>query len=142
MGLVKNNMARPALLIAAALTAILCTGCERTPRNEFADKVYVSEKHEDFVIVIRDNGTFYYQAAWYANYRGDGEWLLDGDTIILEDDIEMQGYPLLNRFKVVGDTLVFQEEGSGNFMYTKLDDGDVFKVQQDDIYAVQQDQER
>lgn len=122
---------KTALAAFAAVTALLCAGCEHTPRNEFADKTYVSENHEGFTIVIRDNGRFFYQAAWYASYMGDGKWLLDGDTLVLEDDCEPAGYPLLNRFKVVGDTLVFQEEGSGNFMYVKLDDGDIFTVQQD-----------
>lgn len=78
-----------------------------------------------FAIKLHSDGTFSYQQGSASNYFGTGKWSLQGDALCIEDDANA-GYPFINYFKVVEDTLVFQAEGSTNFMYIKLSDGDRF----------------
>lgn len=54
-----------------------------------------------------------------------GEWKQDGSTLILQDNtIEEQ--PRINYFEIDENALIFQAEGSDNFIYIKVSDRERF----------------
>ncbi len=78
-----------------------------------------------FTITLYEDGTFTYYEGSASSYFGTGTWKQDGDTITMTDDREA-GLGLINRFKLDGDDLVFIEQGSYNFIYVKVKDGEKF----------------
>lgn len=103
-------------------------GESAAPQDIIADKTFVYEKEGaggEFAIQINGDGTFSYSEGLYSSYIGAGSWSLDEDILVLSDD-EEAGYPLVNRFKVQEDGLVFLSEDSSNFLYVDVADGDCF----------------
>lgn len=91
-------------------------------------KTYIYENEgffSDFAITLYEDGTFIYYEGSASSYFGAGTWKQDGDTITMTDDREA-GLGLINRFKLIGDDLVFIEQGSSNFIYVKVKDGEKF----------------
>ena len=78
-----------------------------------------------FTITLYDNGTFHYYEGMASSYYGVGIWKQEGSIVTLADDEEM-GYPLVNTFKLDDDDLIFMEQGSSNFIYVELQDGERF----------------
>ena len=106
------------------------TGCKNQDRDtiNIAGKIYTYEKEGiggEFKIYINDDGTFTYYEGMLSSYFGVGTWEIENSVITLTDDDEM-GYALVNRFMIEGDTLLFIEEGSDNFLYVKVKDGETF----------------
>ena len=56
---------------------------------------------------------------------GIGAWSVEGNTLTLRED-ESQGYGFVNRFTVTPEGLVFRAEGSDNFLYVEVADGERF----------------
>lgn len=85
---------------------LLLTGCAgNTQKDSIADKNYLYEKEGfggDFIIQMKGDGTFSYYEGELSSYIGTGEWKLDGNT------------------------LIFQSEGSDNFIYIKVSEGERF----------------
>lgn len=50
--------------------------------------------------------------------------------------INDEGYPFVNRFKVDGSDLVFLSEDSSNFLYVKVVDGERFTGTSDEVYEL------
>lgn len=116
-----------ALVLLAALTLTGCAG--RIPENDISGKGYIYEKDgfpDKFGIQLYDNGEFTYYAGFYSSYVGYGKWTLDGDTLILTENPNASGYSKVFRFNVDGETLSYIAEGSDNFMYIKVSDGEKF----------------
>lgn len=76
-----------------------------------------------FTISLRADGSFTYYEGYLSSYIGDGKWSVSGDILTLEDET---GITRVNRFRMEGNDLIFQADGSTNFIYVKVDDGAVF----------------
>ena len=117
-------------LVVLFLGAILLlTGCAGNgQKDSFTDKTYLYEKDGiggDFTIQIKSDGTFSYYEGYLSSHIGMGEWKQDGSTLILLDNT-MEEHPLINYFEIDGNTLIFRAEGSDNFIYIKVSDGEKF----------------
>jgi len=80
-----------------------------------------------FTITLYDNGTFHYYEGVASSYYGVGIWKQEGEIVTLVDD-EKMGYPLVNTFRLDGDDLIFMEQGSSNFIYVKVEEGERFHL--------------
>ena len=78
----------------------------------------------NFQLTLLEDGRFSYYASPLSSYIGAGEYVIEGDIITLTDD---GGYDFVNRFRMEEGKLIFIEEGSSNFLYAKLKDGDAFE---------------
>ena len=78
----------------------------------------------DFTITIRDNGTASFYEGYLSSYMGEGTWSIENDILYLKDNT------CKNKFKVHEDELEFIEDGSTNFPYVKVKDGEKFKLNQ------------
>jgi len=91
-------------------------------------KTYVYENKGimgSFTITLCNDGTFSYYEGMASSYIGFGSWKRDGDNITLTDD-GYGGLGLVNHFRIDGDDLIFVEDGSSNFIYVKVQDGERF----------------
>lgn len=98
------------------------------PENERFGKTYTYEKEGimgDFTITLFNDGTFSYYEGMASSYLGFGSWKREGDTITMTDD-EHGGMGLVNRFEFDKTDLIFVEEGSSNFIYVKVQNGERF----------------
>ena len=119
-----------ALAFAALLAAVLLLqGCSSD--STVAGKIYTYTVEPEsgldidrFSINLKPDGTFIYYECWYSSYIGMGNWSVDGDVLTITDDNEY--YHRENSFKIDGDDLIFIENGSNNFMYVKVADGERF----------------
>lgn len=111
------------------LTFVLAlAGCHR--QDEIAWKSYRYEKEgaggDSFAITIQEDGKFTYYEGSISSYLGYGSWVLKDGILVLSDET---GYPFVNRFKVDGDDLIFLSEGSSNFMFVNVADGERFTAE-------------
>jgi hypothetical protein len=80
---------------------------------------------DDFAITFNEDHTFTYSEGRASSHMGYGEWSIEGTIITLaESDPEMN-----NNFEIGDDQLKWLEEGSSNFIYVKLKNGEVFQVE-------------
>lgn len=120
-------------ILVFVMMLLTVSGCgEETKEPEVFGKIYTyigdnqSEFEFDrFTITINEDGTFSYYETMISSYIGWGKWTREGDVLTLSDDPELC-YPFVNYFKVDGEDLVFIEEGSSNFLYKKIKDGERF----------------
>lgn len=120
-----------AFVLLAALTLTGCAGKAQT--NDIPGKGYVYEKGgfpDKFGIRLYENGEFTYYAGFFSSHIGHGNWTVDGDTLILTENPDPNGKSNIFRFKVDGDTLSYIAEGSNNFMYIKVSDGEKFTAEE------------
>ena len=90
------------------------------------DRVFVWEKEGfggDFTIQLNDDGTYMYYVGALSSYIGSGRWSLQEGKVVLT---ETSGYDNVFYFAVKGDDLVFIRDGSSEFMYVTVEDGDRF----------------
>ncbi len=100
---------------------------------EVEDKIFVYENggfgfDDKFTIKINKDGTFTYSEGMLSSYMSISEnctWTLGGDKLILTE-VSENGNERVNYFRVEGDSIVFREESSDNFMYVKLKGGERF----------------
>lgn len=86
--------------------------------------VYQYEKEgfgSAFTITLYNDGTFAYYEGALSSYMGMGTWQQEGDLVTLHDEQHFQ-----NHFRFEGEDLVFAAEGSTNFMYVDVAEGDRF----------------
>lgn len=109
---------------------LLLTGCANTVQEDgIADRTYLYEKEGfggDFTIQIKSDGTFFYYEGDLSSHIGTGEWKLDGNTLMLQEDTVIEDHSRINYFKVDGEAIIFQSEGSDNFIYIKVAEGENF----------------
>ncbi len=116
-----------ALIILFSMTACSLVSVRKNNETDITEKTYLYEKEGfggDFTITIQKDGHFSYYVGMLSSYIGSGSWTLDGDILTLTDD----SLDFVNRFRVEGEELVFISEGSTNFMYLKVSDGERFTV--------------
>lgn len=109
------------LILAATLIA---WGFESSKQNGSLAKTYVYEKGgfgSDFSLTLNEDGTFTYYAGMLSSYIGYGKWSVQGNILTITETNDR-----VNRFRINGDDLVFISEGSENFMYVKVGDGERF----------------
>jgi hypothetical protein len=115
------------LVFVAALTS--CgSKSEKIADNVIGKKfIYSGEglDGDDFAITFNKDHTFTYSEGRASSHMGYGEWSIEGTIITLaESDPEMN-----NNFEIGDDQLKWLEEGSSNFIYVKLKNGEVFQVE-------------
>lgn len=124
----RRSLAALALL-ALWLGCGLLTGCARPLQPEdLAEKAYVCQREGfggDFLLWLFADGSFCYYEGKLSSYIGSGSWQLQDGVVTLQDDTGAP-YDFVNRFSVKRGKLVFLAEGSTNFLYCKLEDGDAF----------------
>ena len=92
-----------------------------------ANKTFVYEKEGIgglFTISFKEDGTYMYYEGDLSSYIGSGSWNIDGNTVVLSEEIRDS----VIRLKIQGDTLIYIAEGSGNFYYIKVKDGERFTL--------------
>ncbi len=131
---------RPAvfILIAACLMGCMCilVSCasfaDVPPDEELAEsvagKTFVWEKEGfggDFTITLDTDGRYEFYEGFLSSYIGSGNWTVEGGVLTMTEDPE-NGYPLEFRFEVRDGELFFLADGSDEFIYTEVEDGDRF----------------
>ena len=125
------NYRKPAfwVLVVAILACVVVAVCFLTsPKDTIEGKVYSYEKSGvlgNFTISLFEDGTFHYTEGMASSYLATGKWTEKGNILTLTDD-ENLGYKLVNRFRKDGDTLYFIAEGSSNFLYVTVQEGERF----------------
>ena len=132
-------MKKLSLVLALILCLSLFTACGKTyTAEDVAEKNYTYEKEGcggPFRIRIFKNGTFQYYEGFLSSYIGMGTWALDENGILcikdqemgrFTEDMTMEMYVRTNYFKVDKDCLVWLGQGSDNFLYVDVADGDRF----------------
>ena len=107
----------PMVLVAALFLA----SCSSDDVQTDSTYVYDGEGFGGaFTITISDNGSFTFYEGFLSSYIGHGKWQIKHKILTISDGT------FTNKFEMRGKEIVFVEEGSTNFMYVKLKDGDKF----------------
>lgn len=117
---------RMVTLLALAFLLLLA-GCSAEEAG-VAGKLYVYEGEVSvgtFSIAIFEDGTYSYYEGAFSSYIGVGTWSVSGSVLTLTEDDEL-GYPFVNHFQIRDGDIVFMEDGSSNFLYIDVKDGEVF----------------
>ena len=127
------------LVLTIAFSVIGCSNPTEITKDEIVDKVYVYEKEGcggEFTIEIKADGTFYYGEGILSSHIGMGEWTYSDGMLALKektariiDGDKMEYVVVTFNFSVEKDTLIFVENGSDNFRYVKVKDGEKFFAQ-------------
>ena len=91
----------------------------------YTGETFSKMENDPFKITINEDGTFSYSESLFSSYLGYGTWEIQDGILVLKDD-ERIGYSIQNSFRIDGEELVFMEEGSSNFIYVKVQDGERF----------------
>jgi len=136
-------MKKTALLLALVLCLTLFSACGAPEQSYTAEDiagkryVYAGEGFaSDFTLSLYADGTFQYYEGMLSSYIGMGAWTLNGDVLTIKDgsmgrlqpDGTWEYYNRVNRFRVEKDRLVWLAEGSDNFLYVDVEDGEAFLV--------------
>ena len=121
---------KPLYIVLLAL--LLLAGCSRQVRpGDIAGKIYRYEKDGvggPFTIQLEEDGTFTYHEGSLSSYIGVGTWTLEGNTLCITD--EGAGKSWKNYFRADEKALTFQAEGSENFLYRTVADGEKFLAEE------------
>lgn len=123
-----------AAFTVAASIALTLTGCAGVRRVDgILGKTLTYEKDgfpDEFTLRIDSDGTFSYYEGFLSSYVGMGFWELNGDTLILREMSDSRDaaseVKRVNRFKVGDNGLTFIADGSDNFIYIDVSDGESF----------------
>ncbi len=112
--------------LCAILVMITVVGCgNSTDYSEYvAGKTFVYENDGiggDFTIDINADGTFTYSEGALSSYYGTGNWTIEDTTLTLVDEM------LTNKFEIQKGKLLWKADGSDNFTYIEVSDGEAFK---------------
>lgn len=123
-------------ILMLVIMSLFC-GCgagSASGKESVAGKTYVytgepfSEMDADlFKITFNEDGTFCYYESLLSSYLGYGTWKIKDGILTMTDDAQMSS-TIQNSFRIDGEELVFVEEGSSNFIYVKVQDGERFKM--------------
>ena len=121
------------LILLAVIAALLAAGYVIYQEKQDAlrtqmvgGNTYVWEKEgfgSDFTITLNEDGTYEYYVGFLSSYIGSGNWTVEGSELTMT---ETTGFDWVYHFTVEDDTLVFVSEGSSEFTYVKVEDGDRF----------------
>ncbi len=104
-----------------------------TDSSAVAGKKFVYEKEGfggDCYIEFKEDGTFLYSPGYLSSYLGGGTWEISGNKVVLTQENDGMVGKRVNYFNIVGNELIFIEEGSDNFIGTNVKDGEKFCVKQ------------
>ena len=128
------------LLLTIAFGVIGCSNLKEITKDDIVDKIYTYEKDgcgSNFTITVKADGTFNYYEGALSSHIGMGEWSYsDGILTLFEKTSrfvtanEIEEVINSYSFLVEKDTLIFVDKGldngSGNFRYVKVKDGEKF----------------
>lgn len=147
--MIFNNKRKIVMLCSIGL-AISLSACSQTPSPEIqteqteiventnptVNRIYSPKTVEDgytynlkqddqreFVIELKNDGKYTFTEKKTSETVGVGVWHTEGDIMTLT---QTSGYPIVNKFKVDKETLTFVKEGSSNFPFEILKDGDIY----------------
>ncbi len=115
-------------VIPMLVSVFLITGCG-TSVQEDIDGVYVYEKEGfggEFTITLNKDGTFQYYEGGLSSSLGSGTWTLEDELLCITE--ENAPHPRTNYFLVEDGSLLFQAEGSDNFTFVTVLDGEQFNA--------------
>lgn len=98
-----------------------------------AGKIFAYEKEGAggyCTLSFNENGRFLYSPGKLSSYMDGGDWKIDGDTVSL---IGMENKTIY--LKITDDTLVYIAEGSDEFPYMDIKDGEKFVIYRPEISA-------
>lgn len=117
------------LIAILALALLIFASCGEK-KLDFADKTYIYESigyGGAFTIEIKSDETFIYREGMYTSIEGEGGWEYKNGILTLFNNIDEDDTTVTkNIFKVEDGCLVFVEEGSANFKYVTVADGEKF----------------
>ena len=121
-------MNRIVALLLVILTLVCLVSCGKNQEEHSLYGCYTfgddPNMFMNFQLTLLEDGRFSYYASPLSSYIGAGEYVIEGDIITLTDE---GSYSFVNRFRMEDGKLIFIEEGSSNFLYVKLEDGDAFE---------------
>ena len=127
------------LVLTIVFSVIGCSNPKEITKDDIVDKIYTYEKEGcggEFTIEIKADGTFYYGEGLLSSHIGMGEWSYSDGMLALKektariiDGDKMEYVVVTFNFSVEKDTLIFVENGSDNFRYVKVKDGEKFFAQ-------------
>lgn len=97
------------------------------PIEDVVGKIYEYEYEGfggSFTININNDGTFKYYVGMLSSYIGRGNWEYSNGILTLTDELDKPKF--INKFYVEDNCLIYIVEGSTNFMYLKVNDGEKF----------------
>ncbi len=138
-------MKKAFLLLVFALILPLSAGCSReediiveTAPTEYEETVHGGEgvagkryvfEHGGFggtfTLSLHADGSMGYHEGWASSHIGNGTWTQEGDILTISEP-NGRGGQRVNRFRVAQNMLIFVSEGSDNFIYVQMKDGDRF----------------
>ena len=80
----------------------------------------------NFSITLNPDGTFSYYETPISSFIGMGKYQIKDGILTLANDKEFTGREDVFRFRIEGDRFYYIAEGSSNFDFVKLDDGEEF----------------
>ena len=104
-----------------------------TDNSVIAGKIFAYEKEGAggyCTLSFSENGRFLYYPGKLSSYMDGGDWKVDGDTVSL---IGMENKTIY--LKITDDTLVYIAEGSDEFPYMDIKDGEKFNIYRPEISA-------
>lgn len=118
------------LIFLSVLTLLAFAACGEKfeTAEDYANRSYIYEGGGfggDFSITLDEDGTFSYYEGLLSSYIGFGSWTVEGDIITLTEDPEGT-YGFVNHFRMEDGDLVFVSEGSSDFLYVDVSDGERF----------------
>ena len=102
-----------------------------TDSSVIAGKIFAYEKEGAggyCTLSFNENGRFLYSPGKLSSYMGGGDWKIDGDTVSLIGMVDKTIY-----LKITDDTLVYIAEGSDEFPYMDIKDGEKFGIYRPEI---------
>ena len=99
--------------------------------SALAGKIFAYEKEGAggyCTLSFNENGRFLYSPGKLSSYMGGGDWKIDGDTVSLIGMVDKTIY-----LKITDDTLVYIAEGSDEFPYMDIKDGEKFAIYRPEI---------
>lgn len=100
-------------------------------KSAIAGKIFAYEKEGAggyCTLSFNENGRFLYSPGKLSSYMDGGDWKVDGDTVSL---IGMENKTIY--LKITDDTLIYIAEGSDEFPYMDIKDGEKFVIYRPEI---------
>ena len=100
-------------------------------KSAIAGKIFAYEKEGASgycTLSFNENGRFLYSPGKMSSYMGGGDWKIDGDIVSLIGMVDKTIY-----LKITDDTLVYIAEGSDEFPYMEIKDGEKFGIYRPEI---------
>lgn len=122
-----------AVLLAVLVTVFAFGGREKVPdlwSNGVVARTYTRDQGGfggAFTVRLNKDGSFEYYEGFLSSFIGRGTWTQEGDVICLADE-RNEAKPMYHYFILEEDALVFRAEGSSDFMYVDVADGERFSL--------------